>query len=152
MIKAIAIDQKGNQSEVSQIDFDIAAVKWRVINRDTSTINVIDGDENTYWTAGPGDYNQVIVDLGENMVIRGFTYLPPQNRWFSGIISEYAFFTSQGGAYQLAQKGEFSNIKNSPVWQRIEIPEQKCRYIKLRALKTIDGEPPAFAEVGVLTN
>ncbi|MCB0668071.1 MAG: alpha-L-fucosidase, partial [Saprospiraceae bacterium] len=152
MIKAIAIDQKGNQSEVSQMDFDIAAVKWRVINRDTSTINVIDGDENTYWTAGPGDYNQVIVDLGENMVIRGFTYLPPQNRWFSGIISEYAFFTSQGGAYQLAQKGEFSNIKNSPVWQRIEIPEQKCRYIKLRALKTIDGEPPAFAEVGVLTN
>ncbi|MCB0686882.1 MAG: alpha-L-fucosidase [Saprospiraceae bacterium] len=151
-LQAIAMDASGHQSEIGHIDFDIAPTDWRIINRDTSARNAIDGDENTYWTAGSGDYDQVIIDLGKPVSLTGFSYLPPQNRWFSGIISEYALYVSNGGGgYRLAQKGEFSNIKNSPVWQKVEIPEQKCRYIKLKALKTIDGNPPSFAEVGVFT-
>ena len=151
-IRAIALDGPENKSEISQMDFDIAALNWRVINRDTNTNKVIDGDENTFWTCSSRDYNQVIIDLGQKTVIKGFTYLPPQNRWFSGIISEYSLFTSLGGGnYHLAQSGEFSNIKNSPVLQRIVIPEQTCRYIKLRSLKTTDGNLPSFAEVGVLS-
>lgn len=152
IVKAISVDGLGNRSEISQTNFDISAVDWRLINRDTNAINVIDGDDNTFWTAGKGDFNQVIIDLGEITELQGFTYLPPQNRWFSGIISEYAFYTSLGGGnYRLIKQGEFSNIKNSPVWQRVDIPAHKCRFIKLRALKTIDDQLPAFAEIGIIT-
>ncbi|NND31767.1 MAG: hypothetical protein HKN76_04190, partial [Saprospiraceae bacterium] len=53
--------------------------------------------------------------------------------------------------FKLVQKGEFSNVKKSPVWQRITIPEQECRYIMLKGLKTLDEAPAAFAEVGIIT-
>jgi alpha-L-fucosidase len=152
IVRAIAMDGLENKSEIAQMDLDIAGVHWRLINRDTSSAKVIDGDENTFWTCSNRDYNQIIIDLGQKTKVTGFTYLPPQNRYFSGIISEYALFTSLGGGnYRLAATGEFSNIKNSPVLQRIAIPEQSCRYIKLRSLKTTDDNLPSFAEVGVLT-
>ena len=152
MVKALARDPMGHQSEVSMTNFDIATTHWRILSRDSTAISVVDGDENTFWTTGERDYNQVIIDLGEPLVVKGFTYLPPQNRWFSGIISEYALYTSlNGGNYQLVQSGEFSNIVNSPVLQRIVIPERICRFLKLRGVKTTDKNPAAFAEVGILT-
>jgi alpha-L-fucosidase len=152
VVQAVNIDPSGRQSDISRKDFDISAVQWRVYHRDTNAAKVVDGNEDSFFTVTDRDYRQIIIDLGEPLIIRGFTYLPPQNRWFSGIISEYAFFSSLGGGqYRLIQSGEFSNIQNSPVWQRVEVPEHRCRFIKLRALKTTDDQLPSFAEIGVIT-
>ena len=150
-IRAVAIDQFGNESEITEVQFDISSQHWRVIHRDTNAVKIFDGDEQTFWTTSKRDRNRVIIDLGKETRIKGFTYLPPQNRWFSGVISEYALYASNGGKYGFLSKGEFSNIANSPVWQRVEIPEHNCRYIMLRALETLDDLPASFAEIGVLT-
>ena len=38
-----------------------------------------------------------------------------------------------------ANEGEFSNIKNNPLWQTKTFATEKARYIKLRALKNTEG-------------
>lgn len=152
VIQAIGIDERSEKSEITIMDFDIPAAKWKINSQDTNAILAIDGKEDSFWTLSANDRNQIIIDLGETLLLKGFTYLPPQNRWFSGIISEYELYTSiTGGHYTLIQRGEFSNIQNSPVWQRVEIPEKQCRFLKLKAIKTTDGNLPSFAEIGILT-
>ena len=55
--------------------------------------------------------------------------------------------------WKLADQGEFSNIKNNPVWQKIKFVPKKARYIKLQAVKNTSGDDVAgYAEVDVITN
>ncbi|MEP7252798.1 MAG: discoidin domain-containing protein [Ginsengibacter sp.] len=58
------------------------------------------------------------IDLGKTENVSGFRYLPDQPWWASGIITSYIFFVSQDGIqWKKIDEGEFSNIKNNPVWQ-----------------------------------
>ena len=93
-----------------------------------------------------------MIDLGEQKDLRGFTYLPMQARWISGFIKEYEFWISRDNqTWTKAASGEFANILNSPILQRVAFDEQKARYIKLKAVKTVDGKPASFAEIGLMT-
>jgi alpha-L-fucosidase len=84
--------------------------------------------------------------------LTGFTYLPMQARYPSGYIAEYAFEVSQDGKiWKEVARGEFSNIKNSPVEQVIRITPISANWVKLKALKTTDGNPATFGEFGILT-
>lgn len=152
VVQAIAIagDQ---QSEVSRTEFDLSAAKWSVLHQDEKTIQTIDGDPMTYWVdQSPGNQNEIIIDLGETIDLTGFTYLPMQQRWISGFIKEYECYTSLDQKnWTLAGKGEFGNILNSPILQRVTFPASKARFIKLKAVSTVDENPASFAEVGVLT-
>lgn len=153
-VKAVAVDERaGRTSEVSQMDLDIAPVNWKVLNADEASEKAIDGLENTWWGSKQEEkIDELVVDLGEETTVKGFTYLPVQSRYFSGLISDYTFYTSLDNRnWKKAAAGEFSNIQNSPVWQRVEFPAQPARYIRLKAEKTVDGNPPAFAEVGILS-
>ena len=48
--------------------------------------------------------------------------------------------------------GEFSNIKNNPLWQTKTFKSAKARYIKLRALKnTKENNAVGYAEIDVIT-
>ena len=50
-------------------------------------------------------------------------------------------------------KGEFSNIKNNPLWQIKNFPPVNARYIKLQALRNASGDDIAgYAEIDVITN
>jgi alpha-L-fucosidase len=145
--KAIAGDR---ESETVQIDFDISKNKWKVLNSEETSINTIDGDPETWW-AGKGS-NEIIVDLGEDTMLKGFTYLPMQGRWITGFISEYEFYTSRDGDnWTLGSSGEFSNILNSPILQRVEFEEVAARFIKLKGKRTVDNNPPSYGEIGVIT-
>jgi hypothetical protein len=45
-------------------------------------------------------------------------YLPDQGLWNLGIITNYQFYVSNDNVeWKLADDGEFSNIKNNPLWQ-----------------------------------
>jgi alpha-L-fucosidase len=114
-------------------------------------------DENpeTFWatdnkTASP---QEISIDLGNDYTLNGFTYIPSQERYPFGIVTDYAFYLSKNGKkWDLAAEGEFSNVVNSRLEQEIRFKETKVRYIKLKAVKT-DGDDPrtSFAEIGVLT-
>jgi alpha-L-fucosidase len=55
--------------------------------------------------------------------------------------------------WKLVNQGEFSNIKNNPLWQIKKFAPEKARYIKLRALSNTEGNNnTGYAEVDVITN
>ena len=74
-------------------------------------------------------------------------------RWSSGLITRYEFAVSTNNAdWKTVSQGEFSNIKNNPVWQVKEIEPAKARYIRLRALGTTDGNSrTGYAEIDIVT-
>ena len=151
MIQAFAVDGS-RKSEISKRAFDLAPIKWTVMDQNIGAEGIIDGNEKTWWTL-PKEQNEVVIDLGEKVPLKGFTYLPMQARWISGIIKEYAFYASKNNrTWKKIAEGEFANILNSPVWQRIQFPATKARYIKLKALRTIDEDPATFSEIGILTH
>jgi len=148
VIQAIAISND-KKSEISQVEFDFSAINWSILNADKNAKFAIDGNSMTHWESSK---NEIIIDLGEVLTIKGFTYLPMQQRWISGFIQEYEFYTSlDNKKWTLAKEGEFSNILNSPILQRVEFETIEARFIKLESKKTVGGENAAFGEVEVIT-
>jgi alpha-L-fucosidase len=149
-VQAIAVDAKtGKSSEVARVDFDLAKGNWKPISNDLNAVRAIDEKTQTYWTSAN---NEFVLDLGSEVGLKGFTYLPMQSRYPSGYISEYALeISADGKTWKRVVEGEFSNIQNSPTEQTIRFDRVNSRFIKLKAQKTTDGNPATFGEVGVLT-
>jgi alpha-L-fucosidase len=54
--------------------------------------------------------------------------------------------------WKLVDEGEFSNIKNNPVWQIKSFSPINTRYIKLQALKNTSNDNVAsYTEIDVIT-
>lgn len=158
VVKAIVVDsEEQKESPVALSEFDVVKSKWQVAGKYKNTENaefIFDGNDNTTWVE-PGDTPfDVIVDLGETINISGFKYLPDQGRANQGIIFNYEFYVSKNGKDwgSAVSKGEFSNIKNSPVWQKKEFESTAGRYVKLRALTTVDeNNKVGIAEFDIIT-
>jgi len=157
-VKAIVVDTEENkQSSVTQAEFDVAKTKWEMAGAFKGveqTENIFDGNENTAWTLDNEPPADFVIDLGESLSISGFKYLPDQGRWNPGIIFNYEFYVSQNGKTwgNPVSKGEFSNIKNSPVWQKKEFQATTGRFIKLRALISANEKGKVgFAEFDIVT-
>jgi len=144
IVKAIVFEKEsGLQSEISNAKFDIPKTNWKITGEFASieiADNILDGSPNSSWTLRNTPPVDFIIDLGETIEIKGFTYLPDQGRWNKGIIFEYEFFVSSDGKNwgNVVSKGEFSNIKNSPVLQIKEFESVAGRIVKLRALSAAE--------------
>ncbi|TDQ17355.1 alpha-L-fucosidase [Algoriphagus boseongensis] len=149
-VQALVVDSKtGKASDPSRADFDLAKAGWKLMDSDSNAIRAIDERANTYWTSKA---NELILDLGKEVDLKGFTYLPMQARYPSGYIAAYAFEVSRDGKnWKRVAQGEFDNIKNSPVEQVIRFEPVSGRLIKLKSLKTVDGNPATFGEFGTIT-
>jgi len=157
-IKAIAYNRFTKQgSVVSEEKFDVARSNWKILSTDAkSAYQALDGNPGTSWQqpknlAMPTD---LVIDLGKEENLVGFRYLPAQNWWEeASIITHYQFEVSTDNAvWKRVSESEFSNIKNSPVWQTKSFEPIRARYIKLRALKnTQEGSASGYAEVDVIT-
>ena len=155
-VKAIAYDPaSGKSSPVAQEKFDVMRAGWNVMDmNDENTKFLLDGNLATVWhQRDKGMPVDLIIDLGGKYNLCGFKYLPDQNRWSSGIISNYEFYVSDNNMdWKLVSQGEFANIKNNPVWQVKEFQPIEARYIKFKALKNISGDNVAgYAEIDVIT-
>lgn len=156
-IKAIACDPSSDKcSPVGYEKFDISKKDWKVTGiNDDNTQKIIDGNPYTVYHQRNGKKMPIdlVIDLGNTYSVCGFKYLPDQNKWSSGIISNYQFYVSTDNkVWKLADEGEFSNIKNNPVWQIKNFSSLKARYIKLRAIKNTWGDDVAgYAEIDVIT-
>ncbi|MFC0262463.1 alpha-L-fucosidase [Fontibacter flavus] len=149
-LNAISYDpSSGKSSEVFVKDLDIAKAQWKVIHTETDAAKAIDEDPSTFWSS---NNQELTVDLGEVIHIKGFTYLPPQNRFMRGVISKYSFQSSMDGkTWTERAKGEFPNIHNNPIEQMIRFEDAQARYVKLKSLGTTDNQAASFAEIGVIT-
>jgi alpha-L-fucosidase len=156
-VKAIAYDPASEKSSpVTQEKFDICRKDWKILGiTDENSKFILDGTPATVWHQRdrkmPVD---LVIDLGKQYSLFGFKYLPDQNRWSSGIISNYEFYVSNDNVkWKLVDQGEFSNIKNNPVWQIKTFSPAKVRYIKLKALKNTYGDDVVgIAEFDIVTN
>ena len=77
--------------------------------------NAIDGNAGSIWHsqwdgAAPPPPHSFIVDLGRATVVRGFRYLPRQDKVSNGVIARFRFFTSVDGVGwgQPVAEGDFS--------------------------------------------
>ncbi|MDY4845862.1 MAG: discoidin domain-containing protein, partial [Parabacteroides sp.] len=128
---------------------------WKVVGvPDEKAQAVFDGDPKTVWyQKGKQMPQDLVIDLASEQSISGFRYLPDQNRWAAGILFNYEFAVSKDGkSWQKVSEGEFSNIKNNPLWQSRTFEPVSGRYIKLRALSNTEGDTQAgYAEVDIIT-
>jgi alpha-L-fucosidase len=160
-VRALAHDPAtGTSSAVSTERFDICKEKWEVRapdpRKDPRVQAVVDARANTIWRSNPeeGLPREVVVDLGELLTLKGFTYLPTQQRYIDGTISHYRLYLSTDGIQwgEPVSSGEFSNIRNSPVLQINEFDPVEARFLRFVAEREInDGEFVSIAELGVLT-
>ena len=155
-VKAVLVDKtSGKHGPVEVADLDICKEKWKVRGNDKNSERAIDGNPGTAYNFSGKKYPiDIIIDLGERLNIKGFTYLPDQSRWAKGKIKEYEFYVSKNGRIwgRPVSSGEFSNIQNNPVWQKKEFPPVTGRYIKLRAVKEVtDQKVLGVAEIGIIT-
>ena len=157
-LKVIVIDPSTNKkSPVSVVDFDVSREKWKMVGEYKSlepANSIFDGNPNTAWTLRNEPPIDFEIDLGQVLDLKGFTYLPDQARNNSGSIFNYEFFVSLDGKRwgNPVSEGEFSNIKNSPVWQKKEFKTQKARFVKLRAISpATENGRVGIAEFGIIS-
>ena len=85
---------------------------------------------------------QVMFDLGVSRTISGFDYLPDQSECVKGVISSYELYACDeyGKNQILLSRGEFANIKNNPIWQKITFKPVQSRYLLLKAIRSINDD------------
>ena len=157
-VKAIAYDPAtGKSSPVCMEKFDICRKNWIIVGVDDEKAkSILDGNTSTVWHQSNDKKMPIdlVIDLGNEYNLCGFKYLPDQNKWSSGIITNYQFYVSDNNKeWKLVSEGEFSNIKNNPLWQTRQFASEKARFIKFKALKnTLSDDVAGYAEVDVITN
>ncbi len=156
-MKALAYDPtSGKSSAVSHEYFDLPRKDWIIKEiEDEKAYAVLDGNPATAWHQNRGQLPvDLVIDLGHELNLSGFRYHPDKGIWSPGIITEYQFYVSSDQkTWKLVSGGEFSNIKNNPVWQTKRFEEEKARYIRFRALKNAENNNHiGYAEIDLITN
>jgi hypothetical protein len=105
----------------------------------------LDGDAATFWHteyvgAMPGYPHELVIDLGKDQTVGGLIYVPRSEDNKSGRVKEYEVYLSEDGKVwgRPLAKGTWSNdgtIKYAP------LPPTRARYVKLRGLSEVTGEP-----------
>ncbi|WP_231129614.1 alpha-L-fucosidase [Flavobacterium sufflavum] len=147
VIHAVSInDEEKISSAIRVAKYGVSKEKWNIVSvssGDFKTANkIIDGNPNTNWSF-EADVNQhpqeVIVDLGNVITIRGFSYTPQQMGDKLNLISNYELYSSIDGENWIKQsEGEFSNIKNNPIEQVKIFDPAKVKYLRFVAKSVVD--------------
>jgi alpha-L-fucosidase len=156
VVRAVAYDPiSGRSSPERREAFDISRNDWKILGtEDKNAGYALDGDPETAWQQPRNGKTPVdlVIDLGKEENLAGFRYLPDQG-WAVGLISSYAFYTGTDTTqWTLADKGEFSNIKNNPGWQIKTFAPVKARYVRFSALRNMQNDDAVgYAEFDVIT-
>jgi alpha-L-fucosidase len=142
----------------------ISKTKWKVagVSFDASGsngANAIDGKPNTLWHTHGDDGEhappqEIAVDMGETVNVKGFTYLPRQDGCTHGMVDKYEFYLSNDGmTWEKASEGEFANIRANPILQAVTLAKPaKARYFKFVGTHAVEKNHVAVAELGILAD
>lgn len=154
IVKAIAAVDNGNKmSEIVTVDLDLAPVKWKIEFSGTNEVEKsIDGNPSSAVSINKNE--RLVIDMGENVEVKGFSYTPVKSTKAPNIV-KYNFYVSvDGKKWELVEKnGVFNNIKNNPIKQDIRFAaNHSARYLKLEVVGTVDNSNVySVAELGVIT-
>ena len=157
-VSAISVDPSSGKSSIATFDeFGLPRKDWKIIGiQDEKAYRILDGNVSTAWchskeTKLPVD---LVIDLGKELTLSGFKYYPEQNSWQPSTISHYEFYIFKDSKnWKKVSEGEFSNIKNNPLWQTKTFNPVAARYIKFKALKNTENNSNiGYAEVDVITD
>jgi len=158
LVKAVVVDPgTGKISPVTTVQFDVSKENWKLSGEFQSEEQarfIFDGNPETAWKINNKPPVDVFIDLAETLNLTGFTYLPNQGRWNQGIANQYELYLSADGKNwgQPVSKGEFANIKNSPVLQKKEFDVQNGRFLKFRILSSVsENGNVGIAEFDIIT-
>ncbi len=158
-VSAISFEaESGKSSAVTSEEFDLPRTDWKIVGiDDEKAYAILDGNQSTVWHQNNQRQNlpiDLVIDLGKQQKISGFSYFPDQALWGPGIITEYEFYVSTNNRnWNRVSDGEFSNIKNNPLWQTKNFDVVNTRYIKFRALKnTENNNNIGYAEIDLITD
>lgn len=144
VMKVIAVDPgTGEQSQVISVSFDISKEKWQLtgeMGKQDDANSIFDGNPNSAVTVQQKLPVDFVIDLGEPVNLKGFRYLPGQRGNTPGLVFDYEIYVSPDGKNWGApvSKGEFPNIKNSPVMQEKLFETVRGQFVRFRALSTVD--------------
>ncbi|WP_160711922.1 alpha-L-fucosidase [Chitinophaga solisilvae] len=162
-VKAKAFLHKTNTAGPTVVaDFDVAPAKWTVVSapaaaRDHAAEKAIDGNPDSFYITDKNSSaaypHELVADLGEELTLRGFTYLPVAGA--GGVIYGYALYVSTDGKNwgKAAASGSFGNIKNNPILQKVTFSPVKARYIRFVATAPAyeKDNKAGIAELGIIT-
>jgi alpha-L-fucosidase len=157
-IKAICYDPtSGKSSPVGAEKFDVSKKNWKLIGiSDENSKNMLDGNPETSWCLSndPNNPAELVIDFGDKLNLCGFNYLPDQSRWPCTFMTNYQFYISENNTdWNLVSEGEFSNIKNNPVWQIKKFEPAKARFVKIKTIHNTEGNNNkcSYAEFDIIT-
>lgn len=155
IVKAKSFEESGAGSETTNRQFGLSKRGWKISVRENSTkgTEAIDENERSFFSTSSGLPQDMVVDMGKEQPIIGFTYLPRQDKNIGGIADRYVYYVSlDGKTWKEVASGEFSNIKANPVEQTVQLTKPaEARYFKLSVLHVIEGDSVSVAELGVRT-
>ncbi|TDW47881.1 alpha-L-fucosidase [Flavobacterium sp. 270] len=159
-IKAIARNSKEKiNSAMKTAKYGISKENWKIISISSGDLKsadrIIDGNPNTDWGFGSETNKlpqEVIIDMGTLLKIKGFTYIPQQVGSNLNLISNYEFYTSSDNVNWTKQsEGEFSNIKHNPIEQVKLFVGVQARYLRFVATAAVSkGQSVSIAEINVV--
>lgn len=141
-----------DKSEEVQLS-DIPVTEWKVVGGNADSRLAIDGDRKTVWRASA--LTPLVVDMGHEVSVKGFSYAPSLEEDLTGTIYKYAFYISLDGQSwtKCEASGEFSNIMHNPVPYFVRFGKTyPARYFKLEPISEINNKNAVtVGEVGMLT-
>ena len=128
----------------------ISSSSWSIA--DGTGKRLFDNDIRSIWKSA--DMQPIVVNMGQELAISGFTYVPAETVGAEGVVTKYRIYVSNDAAAwtQMGGEREFENIRNNPIAQnvRFEAPV-KARYIKFEPTETTDNNGTfTVAEFGAI--
>lgn len=128
----------------------ISSSSWKIADGDGKRI--FDNDVQSVWKSA--DMKPLVVDMGQELSINGFTYIPAESVGAEGVVTKYRLYTSTDGTAWMPVGGdrEFENIRNNPIPQNVWFDSpMKARYLKFEPIETADNSGVfTVAELGVI--
>lgn len=140
------LTEKGAKVSLS----DISVEGWKTVGMSAEA--AVDGDVKTVWKAGA--LTPLVVDMGKEAEVAGFSYAPTTEEDLTGTIYKYNFYVSRDGKAwtKCDAAGEFSNIMHNPVPYFVRFGKKyPARYFKLEPVTEINSKSATtIGEVGIL--
>lgn len=161
-IRAAVFGDNGMPGDMATKVFGVSKNGWKVVsevfdtmlNKSAGGASAIDDNDSTVWNTLSLGYpfsQDLNVDMGKERTIKGFTYLPRQDKVEAGLVSRYNFYVSDNGTdWKMVKGGEFSNIAANPVEQFVPFAHPvNARFFRFEAKAVTSGDGVSVAEIGV---